>query len=154
MCKLLSVLKRLLCEDEIRVRFTVGPIRKSTGVGGPPNRRVRKKGVPLMSLVITIDQEFDASVAFVDKNGNPATVDGSPSWGVSDPTILSVTPSADGTSAVVKALGPLGTCQLNVSGDADLGDGVTQVGGTLDVEVKAGQAVAATISAGAPRQQV
>jgi len=42
---------------------------------------------------------------------------------------------------------------VNVSADADLGDGVTTIAGTLDVTVAASQAVSLNISAGTPVNQ-
>jgi hypothetical protein len=112
-----------------------------------------KTGELPMSLVMTDTQQFTASVSFVDAKGNPAQVDGAPSWSVSDPTILSITPSSDGLSAEVSAIGVLGTSQVSVSADADLGAGVTNIVGVLDVQVVAGQAVAANISASTPVDQ-
>jgi hypothetical protein len=55
----------------------------------------------------------------------------------SDPAILEVTDNGDGT-AKVKAVGPVGTAQVQVSADADLGEGVKTVTGVADVEVVAG----------------
>ena len=80
-------------------------------------------------------------------------MDGIPEWSVSDPAILSVTPSVDGLSATVKAIGPLGSCQVSNTADADLGEGTKPIIGTLDVNVVAGEAVAAVIEAGAPSEQ-
>ncbi len=89
------------------------------------------------------------TVAYVDAAGNPAVVEGAPSWTSSDETIVTIADvSGDGMSAFAVAVGPLGTAQVNVTADADLGEGVTAVIGLLDIEVVASQAVAATVSAG------
>ena len=45
------------------------------------------------------------------------------------------------------------TKQVNVKADADLGEGVTEIIGTLDVEVQAGAAVSMTVNAGTPTEQ-
>lgn len=104
----------------------------------------------MAKLVLTDIQEATLSVAFVDAAGNPAVVDGAPAWAVSDAALLSITPAADGMSAVVSANGPLGTGQVSVSADADMGAGVTTIAGTLDIEVLASAAVSIAISAGTP----
>lgn len=106
-----------------------------------------------MPQIISDSQQFRATVAFVDKKGNPALVEGAPTWGTSDASILTVTADADGMGALVVAAGPLGDAQVNVTGDADLGEGVTNVVGTLDVTVVAGAAIAANIGAATPEEQ-
>ena len=111
------------------------------------------QGTLPMSLIMTDTQKFAASVSFVDAKGNPAQVEGVPAWNASDPSILTVTPAADGLSAEVVAVGPLGTSQVSVTADADLGEGVTPIVGVLDVQVVAGQAVAVSISTSAPVEQ-
>lgn len=103
-----------------------------------------------MATLITVDQQINGSVAFTDRNGNPAVVDGVPAWSSSDPAVLAVTPADDGMSALVVPVGPLGTAQVSVRADADLGEGVREIIGTADVEVVAGEAVAAVVTFGAP----
>lgn len=106
------------------------------------------KGVKM--LLLTDVQKVVLSIRPVDAAGNPAPVDGVPTWSVSDPTLLSVSPAGDGMSAVVTANGPLGSAQVSVSADADMGAGVVLISGTLDVTVSASQAVSLSISSGAP----
>jgi len=108
----------------------------------------------LESMLLTDTQEVDLSIAPKDAKGNPAAVEGAPVWASSDPTILTVEAAADGLSAVAKAVGPLGTAQVSVTADADLGEGVKSISGTMDFEVQAGEAVSLGISAGTPREQV
>jgi len=104
-------------------------------------------------LILKDTEQAVLNGGFLDKKGNPATVDGLPVWSVSDATILSVQPAADGLSATIVANGPLGLSQVSISGDADLGEGMKPVVGTLDVTVVAGEAVSATINAGTPTEQ-
>ncbi len=106
-----------------------------------------------MSLILTDVQKVVVSITPVDAKGNPAPIDGKPVWTASDPSIISIVPSQDGLSADVIAVGPLGNAQVQVSADADLGEGVATIPGTLDVTVTASQAVSLTISAGTPTAQ-
>ena len=43
--------------------------------------------------------------------------------------------------------------QISVSADADLGDGVRTLTGTLDLEIVSGEAVTLSVIAGTPREQ-
>lgn len=83
----------------------------------------------------------------------PAKVDGLPSWAVTDESLASLTVSEDGMSAMLLPLGPVGSFQVQVKADADLGEGVKEILGSLDVELAAGEAVSVEIAAGAPEPQ-
>jgi hypothetical protein len=104
----------------------------------------------MAALVLTDLQQVELSVAPVNAVGNPAPVDGEPVWAVSDPTVLTLQIASDGFSALAVTTGKLGTCQVSVSADADLGPGVTTLTGTLDIEVKASQAVNLGMTVGTP----
>jgi hypothetical protein len=119
------------------VQFTVGPIGK------------KWKGESPMSIILTDEQQCGLAVAFKTAAGNPATVDGVPSWTVADPAVLEIEAKPDGLSAIIVSKG-LGVCQVSVTADADLGSGVTSITGVLDVEVKPAEAVSVGISAGEP----
>lgn len=106
-----------------------------------------------MATQMTATQKFTASVRFVDKKGNDAQVDEPPTWATDSPAVLALTPSADGMSCDVAATGVLGVASLQVTADADLGDGSTPIIGTMDVEVTPGEAATVEISAGAPVEQ-
>jgi len=134
------------------VKWTLGPFTESTGVGQITKVHKRKRKAD-MSLILKDSQQFSASVRYVTAKGNQAPVDGIPEWSVSDPNVLTVEVAGDGLSATVKALGPLGQCQVSNTADADLGEGTKSIIGTLDVDVVAGEAVAAIIEAGAPIEQ-
>lgn len=104
-------------------------------------------------LILTTVQKCTLTLAPVDAKGNPAALDGVPQWTTSDAAVASITPAADGLSAVVTALS-LGTAQIGVVADADLDSGETrELTGTLDVEVKAAEAVTLGISTGTPEDQ-
>lgn len=139
------VVKRFLCRllgchgraPSAQAQFTIGPVELKT------------KGVATM-LILTDEQKCGLAVAFTTQAGNPATVDGVPAWSVSDATVLTLEVAPDGLSAVITTAGPLGTAQVSVSADADLGEGIETITGVLDVEVRAARAVTVGISAGTP----
>lgn len=98
-------------------------------------------------------QQFDATLAITNSQGNPATVEGAPVWASSDETVLNVTPAADGMSAIIGCVAP-GTARVTVSADADLGAGVMTITGvTEDINVTTDPAQLAsimTLTLGAP----
>lgn len=105
------------------------------------------------SMIIKATQEFDASVAFQDSLGNPAPVEGVPTWVNSNESVLSMVVAADGLSAVISAVGVPGSGQISVQADADLGEGVTTITGVLDVEVQPGDAVNVVLNTGPVRDR-
>lgn len=110
------------------------------------------EGTLPMAITITATQFFTVSVSAVDARGNPAPLDGLPSWASSDAALLTVDPNPDGTARVA-AVGALGNAQVTVSADADLGEGVRTLTGLLDVTVVAGEAVALTVATSIPQEQ-
>lgn len=113
----------------------------------------KPKGELLIMVTMTSTQQVTLSVAFKDKAGNTAPVDGAPSWGVDNPNVVAIEPSADGLSCTVKAVGPIGKSLVSVQADADLGDGFTAIAGTADFDITAGQAATIEITAGTPEEQ-
>lgn len=104
------------------------------------------------SLTLTDTQQCDLEVAFADKKGAPAVVDGAPVWSSSDENVAKVTASADGMKATIVSNAP-GSAQISVTADADLGTGVTALVGTLDLVVVPGAAVVANLTTGTPTEQ-
>jgi hypothetical protein len=107
----------------------------------------------LMGVSISDVQKVSLSISVTDAAGNPAPVDGVPSWSSNDPSnsVVSLAPATDGLTCEVSAVGPLGAAQVTVSADADLGEGVqTITSSPFDVEVVASQATNLGISAGVP----
>lgn len=106
-----------------------------------------------MSLVVKdtdVPGTVTASIAFVDAKGKPAKVDGVPTWVASDTTVVdSVTPAADGISAVLHVTDTIGASQVTVSADVDLGSGVNSKDFVDTVSVIAGDAAAANFTFGA-----
>jgi hypothetical protein len=109
--------------------------------------------IGVTQMTMTDSQQVGLTIQPVDKKGNPAPVDGVPAWASSNTEVVTVTPAADGMSAVASAVGPLGTATVSVKADADLGSGVTEIAGTLDITITAGAAATVTITAGTPTDQ-
>jgi hypothetical protein len=85
-----------------------------------------------------------AAVAFVDAAGNPARVDGVPTWETSDPAVAQMMPADDGLSAMFSFAG-LGKTTVTVRADADLGEGVRELILQGELEFVPGEAVAGNI---------
>ena len=117
---------------------------------GLPRPKKKPKEILMAAIALGADQEVPVNLKIVDIHGNPAPVDGTPAWSVSDPQILGVNVAPDGLSGVVYTLGKTGTAQVAVTADADLGAGVISIQGVLDVTVGAGQAALVTLEPGTP----
>jgi len=102
-----------------------------------------------MPFILTDEQQVTLSVGFKTAAGNPAKVDGLPIWASSDESIVSLVVAADGLSAVAVS-GALGSAQISVQADADLGEGVRTITSTLDIEVHAAEAVSVLVVVGTP----
>jgi len=105
---------------------------------------------------VTTDQNFpNVLLEIMDSHvpPRPALVEGVPVWASSDETVLLVTPSVDGMSAMIDTVAP-GTARITVSADADLGEGVVPLTGvTEDIIVTlgtAGLAATMTLTLGEP----
>jgi len=100
-----------------------------------------------MSYTLASGMQVHVKISYVDKNGNPAVVDGDVAWATSNTATLDVVVDpADSMLATVQAIGPTGQAQVTATADADLGDGVRELVTTMDVDVVAGEAVAGTIA--------
>lgn len=110
--------------------------------------------IGIEETTMTDSQQETLTIAPVDKKGKPAQLDGVPVWATSDETVATVDASADptGLNAILSGVAP-GSCRVTVTGDADLGSGVSPITGTLDVTITAGQAVTVAITEGTPTEQ-
>lgn len=99
---------------------------------------------------LKVSQKLPLSIAIKDKFGNDAAVDGAPQWSVSDPALADIVPSADGMSAELLPKGQVGSLLVQVSADADLGEGKKDIQGSLPVDLLAGDAVSVEVAGGAP----
>jgi hypothetical protein len=110
------------------------------------------KGEHLMFL-LGDDQQVLATIQPRDAKGFPANIDGLPVWTSSDVAVATVeTVDPSGMTALIKGIAP-GSCQVNVTCDADLGAGVTTIGGVVDIQVEPGVAVTLGVVMGVPEQQ-
>lgn len=106
-----------------------------------------------MANILGNVQEVDLAIQPLDARDKPAQVDGIPVWAINDPSKGTLTPSEDGLSCNLKALDN-GTVTITVTADADLGEGVEPIVGTIEVEIVSGKAVKVNIIFGTPRDQV
>jgi hypothetical protein len=129
---------------KLTLRWAIGPVSEQHTIPGP-------RGVAPM-LQLTNTQQCGLAVSAVDRKGNAARVDAIV-FSSSDVSVATVAADdLDASKALVKAVAP-GTAQINVTADADLGDGVAPLSGTLDIVVVAGQAVGFVINTGTPEEQ-
>jgi len=138
-----------ICRYGAEIRYKPGKLKFAYGPVADVNRTVEEEN-PM--LILTDSQKVTLSIKPVTKAGNPAPIDGKPVWSLGCEDHLKLEVSEDGLSAVVSSLGKLGTCQVNVKADADMGEGVEEIVGAVDIEVKAGKAVNLGIDAGAPEE--
>ena len=101
-------------------------------------------------MFLKVNQSLPLSISIKDKFGNEAKVDGAPSWALSDPSLGALTVAEGGMSASLAPAGTVGAFKVQVSADADLGEGVKSILGELDIELLAGDAEVLSISAGEP----
>lgn len=99
-------------------------------------------------MFLKVSDQLPLAVELKDKFGNAANVDGKPVWAVTDETLAGVEVSEDGKSAVLKPKGLVGSLKVQVSADADLGEGVKSIVGELSVDLLPGEAVTVEIKAG------
>jgi hypothetical protein len=138
-----------ICRYGAEVRYKPGKLKFAYGPVADVIRTVEEEN-PM--LILTDSQKVTLSIKPVTKAGNPAAIDGLPIWSLGCEDHLKLEVSEDGLSATVSSLGKLGACQVNVSADADLGEGVETITGVVDIVVQAGKAVKLGVEAGAAEE--
>lgn len=106
-----------------------------------------------LAIVLPDDKQIRLAIRPLDRAGQPARVDGVPSWTSSDESVLTVHPEADGMAALCVTVGPVGTAAVKVTADADLGTGVENLEETADFTVVGGRAASLGLSAGQPEDR-
>jgi hypothetical protein len=99
------------------------------------------------AMILPIDKKLvGCTVSYVDAAGNAAIVDGAPVWATDRPDLLVVTAAVDGMSCDISPVGPLGSAQVTVTADADMGDGMRELITLGTIDCVAGEAVGGTIN--------
>lgn len=103
--------------------------------------------IPEMEKILKIGESVSAAVAFKDVDGKVAAIDGMPVWALDNPSFVEMVVSEDGLSASFKAI-DIGDAKVQVSADADLGDGVVTIVGEASLMVLPKEAVTVEITFG------
>jgi hypothetical protein len=109
----------------------------------------KDKNQTMTTVKLTTVQQVSIAAVFEASNGQPVNVVGTPVWASADPNIATVTPAADGLSAVVASVGP-GSTTVTVTGEGDPTPGVDTVTGSVGVEVVAAEATQVVLNVGTP----
>lgn len=147
---LFDYLKKIL-EALLRVEAILKPMGVASGVEFYTN--INGQNQKVTSMLLKVNQNLPVSVKFKDKFGNDAAVDGVPVWAVTDVALADLEVAADGLSAVLKPKGAVGTLKVQVTADADLGEGVKSILGELEVQLLPGEAVTVELTPGEPTDQ-
>lgn len=108
----------------------------------------------IMTIKLSDIQKVSGSVSAVDAKGFAAQLEaGSFVYSSSDEAVATVAQDPSDESKFTIVAGVPGTAQIQFSADADLGEGVTTLSGTVDVEVTVSQAVSLSASLGVPENQ-
>jgi hypothetical protein len=102
-----------------------------------------------MLITITNEQKVLVTLAPTTEAGNPATLDGIPTWNVTEgDATLEV--AEDGLSAFLVSGAADVNSKIEVSADADLGEGVVTLTDVIDLAVVAASASKLGIVSGTP----
>lgn len=90
----------------------------------------------VMSQSMTATQKVRATVQAVDSKGRPAKIQaGSVEYKSSDAAVVTVVEDPNNELAADILGAGVGSATVTVTADADLGDGVTEVSGTIDFDI-------------------
>lgn len=87
----------------------------------------------------TVNNTITLTAAFTDAKGNPTAPASVPVWTLDNSALATIVPAADGLSAVVTPVGPLGTVTVTVT------EGT--VTGTAAIDLAAGAAASVVVTA-------
>jgi hypothetical protein len=136
---------------DARIRINVEPPQEITALVAATHGgiTITSKG-PKMAYTLPADRMIELQISYVDKNQNPATVDGAVTWESSNADIAYVEPTAnppaDNSRVMMHAGTQVGNCQISAKADADLGAGTRDLITLMDVTVVGGEAIAGTIT--------
>lgn len=127
-----ELIKTLTPPDASRIIFFVEQDGELKRVGGT------------MFQKVTETKKF--KIKATDRFGNDAKIDGAAQFSLTDESLATVEVSEDGMSASVVPKGAIGSAKLQVKADADLGEGVKELLGELQLDFVAGDAEVIAIS--------
>lgn len=113
-------------EQHLRPEITATTIEFYTTINGSKER--------VANMFLKVDENLPLSIAIKDKRGNAAKVDGVPAWAVTDEALAKLEVAEDGMGATLIPAGNVGVLKVQVKVDADLGEGVSELLGELEVE--------------------
>lgn len=100
---------------------------------------------------MTEGQRARMALKIGNKFGKPAKIDGKPEWKKTGNDVATLTVADDGLTATFRALaGSEGTARVQVTADADLGEGIEAIVSESDVIITAAHATAIEIVPDAP----
>ncbi len=134
-------------------RFTeqTGPVWKTPHAFRPITAR-HKREWRIMAFQMKDTQQVTLTINPVDRKGNAAEIE-NVDWSTDNSEVLALSPSADGKSCLVAAVGPIGTATVTIKGDAQIGEGEALIAGSLDIEITSGVATQLKLVAGTPEEQ-
>lgn len=106
--------------------------------------------IKVVKMFLKLTEKLPLSIEVKDALGNAAQVDGAPAWALSNPDLGSLIVADNGLSATFFPSTAVGQVEVQVLADADLGEGVKQLLGTLVIDLISGEAVSVSIVAGSP----
>ncbi len=125
-----TILERV--DRNIKAIASLFPATFRLRFGTPVERDNIPRKTPTMNT-LKDNQNVPVTIEVDDIVGNPvtdATFPSPPTWQSSDTSIVTVTPAADGLSALVDTTGKLGTAQVRVDGTTNDGRSITGIGDT------------------------
>lgn len=139
--KVLASLKRI----EIELALLTKPLTEASTISF--YKIINGQKIPLEGKMdISIDENGELAIAIHDRAGNAAKVDGLPVWKLASEEFGTLELSEDGMSAKFNNLGKTGEVELEVSADADKGEGVKTISAKLFLVITPGEAVEIAIS--------
>jgi len=105
--------------------------------------------VRVFHMFLKATQKLPVSIVAKDKFGNMAKVDGAAQFALSDESMGTISSTGEMSAEFIPS-GKAGIVTLQGKVDADLGEGVKEILGTLEVEVLAGDAEVVEMAAGEP----
>jgi hypothetical protein len=140
---------------EPRLIFHIGPVsEQQLGQAKPRALYGQKVGPVAATMTLTDSQESVMSIQFTDKRSNPTSAPPNaapPVWMIDNTDLASLTPSADGSSCVVAASGPLGSGVVSVKVNDTNGNPLAA--GSIGLTVQAGAPTNIQINPGTPTEQ-